>query len=138
MDHKRPLLWEGWWVEVGEGEMRSCDRRRRTRDSVLTPTVSRKLTGLRSRMMALGRDGSRSGAISMTATSRCSSISATPSCAGGQIANVVRRGNSENFYEDNTLSIMNKNQVYDGKGGKVIGLDKIIWINNFPSQRSYK
>lgn len=70
--------------------MRSCDRRRRTRDSVLTPTVSRKLTGLRSRMMALGRDGSRIGAISMTATSRCSSISCAPSCAGGQIANVVR------------------------------------------------
>lgn len=70
--------------------MRSCDRRRRTRDSVLTPTVSRKLTGLRSRMMALGRDGSRIGAISMAATSRCSSISSAPSCAGGQIANVVR------------------------------------------------
>lgn len=70
--------------------MRSCDRRRRTRDSVLTPTVSRKLTGLRSRMMALGRDGSRIGAISMTATSCCSSISSAPFSAGGQIANVVR------------------------------------------------
>lgn len=40
--------------------------------------------------MALGRDGSRIGAISMTATSRRSSISSPPSCAGGQIANVVR------------------------------------------------
>lgn len=40
--------------------------------------------------MALGRDGSRIGAISMTATSRRSSISSAPSCAGGQIANVVR------------------------------------------------
>lgn len=113
---------------MGEGEIRSCDRRHRTRDSVLTPTVSRKLTGLRSRMMALGREGSRSGAISMTATSRCSSISVAPSCAGGQIANVVRRGNSGNLYKDNTLSIMNKNRLrWKGRKGHWIGqknLDK--------------
>lgn len=37
--------------------------------SVLTPTVSRKFTGLRSRMMALGSEGSRSSSTSMIETS---------------------------------------------------------------------
>lgn len=37
--------------------------------SALTPTVSRKLTGLRSRMMALGIEGKGSGSTSMTAMS---------------------------------------------------------------------
>lgn len=71
---------------LGGGGMRSCDRRNRTLVSDLTPTVSRKLTGLRSRMMVLGTDGSGSGSILMTATSCCSSLCTAPSCAGVEIA----------------------------------------------------
>lgn len=58
-----------------------CDCHIRTLHSVLTPTVSRKLTGLRSRTMALGSDESGSEPISMMAMS----FSGSTSCTGGDI-----------------------------------------------------
>lgn len=114
MDRERPLLWVGVGGRgkgKGEGEVRSCERRLRTRRSVLTPTVSRKLTGLRSRMMALGRDGSGGGLISMTVTCVCSPISVAPSCEGGEIAQVQSDTTSKSIENHNNC----KNQVYDTK-----------------------
>jgi len=49
----------------------ACDWHALTLRSVLTPTVSRKLTGLRSRTMALGSEGSGSASTLMTAMSFC-------------------------------------------------------------------
>lgn len=64
--------------------MSKCDCHIHTLHSVLTPTVSRKLTGLRSRMMALGSEGSGPESISMTAMF-CSSTSGSTSCTGRDI-----------------------------------------------------
>lgn len=60
-----------------------CECHGHTLRSVLIPTVSRKLTGLRSRTMALGSEGSGSAFISMMAMSFCSALSGSPSWTGG-------------------------------------------------------
>lgn len=86
----------------------------RTRRSVLTPTVSRKLTGLRSRMIALGRDRLGCGSTSMTEMFLCSSICTAPSCAGGQIAQMQSKESCRKVHIEKHNK--RKNLVYYAKG----------------------
>lgn len=106
--------------------MRSRERRLRTRRSVLTPTVSRKLTGLRSRMMALGKDGFGGGLISMTVTCVCSPISTAPSCQGGEIAHVQ----SEEIiplYVEKHSKCKKQSQWYKRKFNVEGNINKAMW-----------
>lgn len=83
--------------------MSKCDCHIHTLQSVLTPTVSRKLTGLRSRMMALGSEGSGPESISMTAMSR-SSTSGSTSCTGRVITQCKETHGSFDMAKFGTLN----------------------------------